>query len=150
MKRILLWAAAFGVVLFFAKVEPAGRNISKLQPVQVLAVSEGVRIQTDTGEDVTGDSVQAALEKLRDGATGEVFLDTADYLLISDTALLEEIEPYLRPSCRVCLLEGEPDLERVGEYLQHHDPEVTLNDFTAGRAQLPILRIKEGRMEIAV
>lgn len=113
MKRFLLLAAALGTVVFFARVEPSGQNIGSLQPVQVLVVSAGgdIRLKSDTGDEGFGDSVASALEKMRASASGEVFLDTADYLLISDAALLAEIEPYLRPSCRVCLFEGEPELK---------------------------------------
>ena len=151
MKRFLLLAAALGTVVFFARVEPSGQNIGSLQPVQVLVVSAGgdIRLKSDTGDEGFGDSVASALEKMGASASGEVFLDTADYLLISDAALLAEIEPYLRPSCRVCLFEGEPDLEKLGEYLKHHDPGVSLKDCTAEQVDLPILRIEEGRMELA-
>ncbi len=151
MKRILLWVAALGAVIFFARVEPSGQNISTLQPVQVLVVSADgeIHLQTDTGDEGSGDSMAAALDKMRANATGEVFLDTTDYLLISDAVVLEEIKLYLRPSCRVCLLEGEPDLEKLGEYLKHHDPGVSLKDCAAEQVDLPILRIEEGRMELA-
>lgn len=151
MKRILLWAAALGAVVFFARVEPSGQNISTLQPVQVLIVSVNgeIRLQTDTGDEGFGNSVASALAQVRANASGEVFLDTADYLLISDVAILEEIRPYLRPSCRICLFEGEPDMEKLGDYLKHHDPGVSLKDCTAEQVELPILRIHEGRMELA-
>ena len=151
MKRILLWCAALGAVLFFALVEPAGQNIGTLQPVQVLVISAngGVRLQTDTGEEASAASVADAMERLRASATGEVFMDTADYLLISDMFLLEEVKPYLRPSCRVCLFRGEPELEKLGAFLMQHDPGVTIKDCNADRVTLPVLRSEEGRMELA-
>ena len=151
MKRIFLWAAALGVVVFFARVEPSGQDISTLRPVQVLVVSGNgeIRLQTDTGEEGFGDSVASALAQVRANASGAVYLDTAEYLLISDAELLDEIKPYLRPSCRACLYEGEPDMEKLGEYLKHHDPGVSLKDCAAEQVELPILRIHEGRMEFA-
>ena len=152
MKRILLWTAVLVAVVFLVRVEPSGRNISRLLPAQVLVVSEqeGICMQTDTGDMGIGDSVPTALENMRENATGEVFLDTVDYLLISKAVILEEIMPYLRPSCRVCLYKGEPDMEKLRDYLKHHNPGISLKDCNAGKVDLPTLWMEEGRIRIAV
>ena len=150
MKRILLWGAALVLAVLWARLEPSGQNIGMLQPVQVLAVTADgeIRLQTDAGAEGTGMSVASALEKLQAGASAEVFLDTADFLLISDAAVLGEISPYLRPSCRVCIFEGEPEMEMLGDYLTHHDPGVSIKDCAGKQMELPVLRFEEGRMEL--
>ena len=152
MKRVLLWVAILGAMVFLSRLEPSGQNIGTLLPVQVLVVSEadGIHLRTDTTDEGFGDTVSEALENMRENATGKVFLDTADYLLISDGTLLGEIAPYLRPSCQVCLYKGKLDMEKLRDYLKHHNPGVSLKDHNAERMDLPTLRMEEGRIEIAV
>ena len=56
-----------------------------------------------------------------------------------------DLEDRLRPSCCVCLEEGQPDMTRVGQFLQIHTPEITMNDYLAGVTDLPtLLTTKEG------
>lgn len=153
MKR---WLWYLGVVIAVAALSgkaSAGEDIGKLQPVQVVYVScqQGyVVIETDTGDWGAGESLKDAMGNMQAAATGEIFLDTADHLLLSPECigLLPALMEVLRPSCAVCLADGQPDLEQSGVFLQHHTPKVTLVRYRAGERDLQTLVTREGRMEL--
>lgn len=129
----------------------AGTDVAKLHPVEVVSVActEGmIRVQTDTGDTGVGTSLRSAIEDLHRTASAEVFLETAEYLLIDREEMLVELMDYLRPSCSVCILQGEVQLEYVASYLQLHRPTATLRKYRAGMKGLQILRVTEGRMEL--
>ncbi|MBQ9762220.1 MAG: hypothetical protein IJV82_03985 [Oscillospiraceae bacterium] len=127
--------------------------MAKLEAVKTVEIScqnGAVVIRTDTGAAGAGGSLREAFEDLEETAAGTVFLETAEYLLITPECrgLLDALWAYLRPSCVVCLLEGEGDLEKVGTYLDTHQPDITLMDCRAGEEKLPLLLIQEERMRI--
>ena len=131
MKRIVIYLLVLGAALAF----PAdGMDIGKLQPVglvQLYMVEEKVVIRTDTGDLGVGNSAHAAFENLEDTTPGVIFLDTADFLLVSASAKgeLDALSEYLKPSVRVCI--GEEDIEPVqaAEYLAMHRPSTRLKEF---------------------
>ena len=84
-------------------------------------------------------------------AFGQVFLDTAEYLLISPEALrwLPELSELLRSSCQVCLADGVADLAAATEYLAVHEPGYTLGDWEKSETGLPVLYSIEERMYLA-
>lgn len=151
MKRWLWYLGVVAAVAALSAKPSAGKDIGKLQPVQAVCVScsEGmVLVQTDTGDWGEGETLPGAVERMKETAAGEVFLETADYLLLSpDCAdLLPAMMEYLRPSCSVCLMEGDPDMEKVGSFMQIHAPQVTLMRYRAGDRKLQTLVTQDGRM----
>lgn len=151
MKRLLWYLTAVAAVLFLSGAESAGMDIGKLQPVQVVLVAEEsgtVLVSADTGEWGSGEDLAQAMKDLQTTSSLEVFLETADYLLISPNCedLLPSMKDYLRPSCVVCVVEGQPDLMQVGQFLQRKKPKVTLLQYDAGERVLETLFIEEGRM----
>ena len=130
-----------------------GEDVAKLRPVQVVAVSAvhgGVQLRTDTGDLGIGLDIPEAMESMKQTSPAMIFLDTAEYLLIEPGAevWLSQLSGYLRPSCNLCYMVGEADLKKAGEYLQLHQPDLTLVRYEAGERQLPQLIINEGRMEL--
>lgn len=153
MKKILRWAVAAMTLLVFGSESYAGKDIGKLQPVQVVCMSRSgseVLLWTDTGQRGSGFTPEEALCDIKSTAPGEIFLDTADYLILTADCvdLLDEMSAIVRPSCSLCLMEGEPDLERVGQFLSVHVPQVTLVKYRAGRMQLQTLKTADGRMSL--
>lgn len=154
MKRWLWYVAVVGIVAALSGKAPAGEDIGTLQPVEVVRLScvrGQVCMETDTGDIGVGEDMKAALEDMKRSAVGEIFLDTADYLVISPTCieLLPAMNDYLRPSCAVCMEEGETNMEQVGKYLQQHTPEITLMKYRTGEQKLQTLVTREGRMRLA-
>lgn len=151
-KWVLCIAVLFAAKLLFG--EPfEGTDVAKLQPVQLLRVSlteSGVLLETETGDLGEGQNIREALDDMKAGASANIFLETAEFLLVADGAreLLPELTEVLRPGCAVCIASEIVDLEQGAAYLAAHRPEVSLNDVRAGKMQLPHLVMKEGRLEL--
>lgn len=153
MKRWGYWILAVLAVSALSGRSAAGTDVAKLRPVEVVSITcvEGqIQVRTDTGDGGIGENLKAAIQNLQDTTPAEVFLDTAEYLLIDADCkeLMEELMGYLRPSCGVCMVEGNPELEKVAAYLKIHQPTATLRKFKAGMTELQTLKVAEGRMEL--
>ena len=154
MRRWLIYGAVLLAMLLINGENRAGTDIGKLEPARVILVDAApgaVSLYTDVGQYGSGRDLTGAVEDMKQTASGEVFLDTAEYLLLSPTSLgqLEELSRLLRLSCRVCVAAGVKDLEAAGEYLSIHKPDTTLGDWRKGARQLPVLYSEGERMRLA-
>ncbi len=146
MKRWILLTAAVAAALMFPSRDTA--DVAELLPVELLYVSKdesGIWVQTDTGDLGIGGDLQSALEDLEGTAPGRIFLDTADYLIITKETidLLPQLWEILRPATEVCL--GINADTRAAAFLSAHKPGVTLNDIRSGEQSLPSLIRTEER-----
>ena len=131
----------------------SGSDVAKLEPVEVLAVSteaDRVILRTDTENEGRGNDLQSALADMRKTASAEIFLETADYLILTPDCidLLPELTGMLRPVTNVCVSDAELDLGKAAEYFSAHEPECSLQDIRAGMGHIPVLAAEEGRMEL--
>lgn len=149
MKRWIIVGLMFAALL----LSPSrGTEVSELLPVELLYIceSEGqILVRTDTGHAGAGDTLETALADLKAVAPGRVFLETADYLIVTEETqhLLPQLWEILRPATEVCLGIG-ADAD-AAEFLSVHKPNVTLNDLRGGNDRLPILIQTEGRYHLA-
>lgn len=147
MKRLIIYVVLMIAVLLI----PTERtDLEKLKPVEAVLVyreEEQIVITTDTADLGRGESIDAALKNLKESAPGIIYLDTADYLLITqDTEeQILQLRGNLKGTVRICMTEGEIDMERVGEYLSVHKPEKKLRDWKAGDA-IEILYSEDDRL----
>ena len=153
MNEWVHYGLLFALIALFGGKSEQGSDVGKLQPVQVVRVSSdagAVQIETDTGDFGSGISLKEALEDLEKTSSAEVFLDTADYLIVTKECkgLLSALTRELRPSCAVCVEDGKTDMEQVAAFLEYHKPKVTLMHCKAGQQKFPILRTNGGRMEL--
>ncbi len=123
MKRIILYGIIL-VGIFLIPVQP--NDISDLEPIEVVYLSkenETVTLQTDTKDIGTGQSVREALEDMKNKSSGIVYLDTAEYLLVSEDSVeqISDMKPYLHHSVRVSIWEGEGDISEAGRYMRAHN-----------------------------
>ncbi len=146
MRRWIVYVLVMTLVLLLS---PAAKtDVGELLPVELLYIyhsNEGMLcVETDTGDFGAGETLDGALSDLKDTASGNIFLDTTDYLIISGEAfpLLPELWQILRPATQVCLGTGaDPGATK---FLSAHKPGVTLNDIRSGTKTLPVLtRIEE-------
>ena len=148
MKKWILLALLAGLLMFSPFTSA---DVTKLKPVEVIRLSgttRGIRVETDTGESGEGTDLRQAFEDLKQTASGEIFLETADRLLVTPQTveLLPELTYFLRPGCNICVEIGNSELSDVGAFLRIHEPGVTLQDHIAGEAALPVLCVEDGRM----
>lgn len=136
--RILLYIVILAL-LFLAPVERL--DVAKLQPVQTVAihVADGqVVLQTDTRSKGQGETVQAAIDDLEKNTPGVIYLDTAQYLLITQDAALygKELENHLHPTVKVSLWDGEGSVEKAAKFLGIRRDLPTLRQWNKGKINL--------------
>lgn len=147
MKRYLL----YGLILSATLVMPVKRtDVGKLQPIQTVAVyvtDSGYRVQTDTGDVGVGETVALAVENLERTTAGVAYLDTAEYLLISEgeETAAEELKATFKDSVELYWVQGEPDLKSASQFLSVHGKGPTFKSWEKG-VKLPLLVYKNDRM----
>ena len=148
MKRIL--CAALAVAAFLVPTTP--QELGRLKPVEVIKVDvqgSQIRIETDTDDAGQGKTVEQALTDLRAGASGTIYLDTAQYLLVPEGRedLIFQMMPYLKRTVKLCYWEGKIPLEKAGKFLDCHSPELTMKAYQPGM-KLPTLTAENDRMRL--
>ena len=100
MKRRIL----YGLITLAALLVPLQRqDIATLEPIQAVYLDrEGTQLilRTDTDDLGTGESAEKALNVMKYESTGIVYLDTAQFLLVSENAL-EDVVQMIRRRRRV-------------------------------------------------
>lgn len=121
MKRIL-YVIIIGLS-FLAPLERA--DIAKLEPVEAVGLlkTDGqISIITDTGAQGTGRNAEEALHDLILNTAGIIYLDTAEYLLVSESAVgeIELIRDDLKGSVKLCRWDGNGELKDAVKYFSVH------------------------------
>ena len=109
--------------LFFAPLERL--DVAKLLPVQAVAIyiqAGQVVLETDTENIGRGADVAEALENLKKLTSAVVYLDTAEYLLVSPDAADSAValKQYLKPSVKVCVCNGAGRVKDAAKYVEIH------------------------------
>ena len=139
MKKWLYLAAALTAVGILSRLPHPAKDIAKLKPVRAVYLymeSEKLHIETDTGDSGSGKTLAEAYSNMRSGADGEIFLDTAEFLILDPAiCVTEDFFRLLRPACKVVYSERRPDLKAVSDYLTIHTPKTTLAHLRASVAE---------------
>lgn len=130
MRKVLY--AALLIPLFFVPLNRV--NIADLLPVEAVAVymdGEQIVLETDTEHKGTGKTAEKALAALKENTPAVVYLDTAEYLLVSADAVeqVENLRPYLKPSVKVCVCQAAGKVKNAVEYLEVHGDLVSLKTW---------------------
>ena len=141
MKRIIVYAALVAAVLM---VSVHGTDVGKLRPVQAISLYEDggkIVIETDTKDVGVGQTPELALKNLKETTPAVIYLDTADYLLVTENMLehMDWIRANLKASVRVCRMEEKIDPKAAAEYLKVHKDLPKLKVLKEGE-NLPILK----------
>ena len=126
--RRLLYVLLLVALLFI----PMQRvNIADLLPIESLAVymeAGWVVLETDTAHKGFGETVEQALADLKENTAKVVYLDTAEYLLISEDATeqIDALRSHLKASVKVAVCEAKGKVKEVVEYLRLHQKMPTL------------------------
>ena len=144
MRRTILYIGILAA-LFFVPVEQM--EVGKLIPVQVVSIYKedaNYVIETDTENKGLGSTAQAALQNLKDTADGTIYLDTAQYLLITqDTRdAVEILRKHLKPSVEMSAMETPVKVKEVAQFLESHGRLPKLKQWKMHK-ELPVLSIFE-------
>lgn len=135
MKKWLYLIAAFLAVGVLSRLPHPARDVAKLDPVQTVYIyieKGNYHICTDTGDQGTGPDLPAAEADLRANASKEVYLDTAEFLILDpETPITDDFFTLLSPSCRVCYTQTTPDLPNAAQFLSAHTPTLRLSHLRA-------------------
>lgn len=122
MRKVL-----YGVILALLFLVPVERtDVAKLLPIRAVAIyTEGTQVvlETDTRHKGMGADAQQALENLKENTAAVVYLDTAEYVLVSQGAedYVEQIADDLKPSVKVAICNAAGCVEEIASYLDVHD-----------------------------
>ena len=108
-----------------------GMDIGRLRPVEVVQLYEKAGLlflKTDTGDVGWGLTIEQAVGKLKETTPAEIYLDTADYLLLEEgtEAYIPVLKAYLKGRTRVAYALENIDLEEAAAYLRIHRPSESL------------------------
>ena len=151
MKR---WKLVFAAVISLMLL-PRGQGVQfqKLLPAELVYIErqkDQICVYTDFGGLGKGRTLSDALDDLRETASGEVFLDTVEYILLTEETRKEipELRNHFRLSSAVMLATGSLEMEGLVQFLSAHRPEVSLKDYLTGMPRLPRIMSSEGRYDI--
>ena len=161
MKHRTVWIGLTAAALLLLGGMPFKRSdVARLAPVEALVVSvEQGRVVLDGGDcQGRGASWEEAWQDLQRGAEGQVFLGTAEQIVLTGSAV--ELLPQavnsgaLRPAAQVCVCPGPaPDPKQAAAYLSAHKTGVTLQRVQAALQRgesfaLPVLMETEGGLRL--
>ena len=157
---LLLFFAAALLLMPDVTTQAAREGLRLCAQVLVVDASKGeVTVEADCGVSGSGASLSGALEDMRAHAPGELFLDTAEHIVLRERAwyLLPQAASCraLRPAARLARAGGElPGIEELRAFLQAHPPALTLAHAYASLLRgkpvyAPQLTQTEGRLSLA-
>ena len=120
----------YGLILIVVFCVPVQRvEVAKLLPVRAISLYSNdsfLVIETDSGYRGKGPDIGRAIEDLRTNTPYIVYLDTAQYLFVSEdvTDFLPQFRSVLKGSVRVSVGEPPADISLAAQYLDVH-PQVT-------------------------
>ena len=128
--RKMLYALILAA-LYFAPVERL--DVADLEPVRAVAVYKEngrVVLETDTEDRGEGMSAEEALQALKKNTPSVIYLDTAEFLLISENAedQVDMLRKHLRSTVKVASYNGGPVKEEA-EYADIHKEILKLRDW---------------------
>ena len=133
MKWFYLATAVMLTVIFglpFREYDTA--QLLPLRTVQAAVTPRGVRIVSESGAG-EGATWADAVAELRKNASGEVFFDTAEQVILCDRSLIAPAvgSGDLRPAAQVSFADALQDPDGLHEYLSAHESPLTVADLRA-------------------
>lgn len=128
-------------------------DVSQLRPIEVIAVYKedgAVILETDTEDVGRGADALAALEDMKQTSAAVIYLDTAEYLLISQDAAeeAEKLRDTLKESVQLCVAQQKIDLQEAAKYLPVHGELPKLRNWKPGQI-LPIIWLENERIKMS-
>lgn len=120
--RIVLYVVILAALFFVPLQRVEIANLEPIQAVWMYRENGNIVLETDTEDEGSGVTVADALADMKNNSSGIVYLDTAQYLFVSETAKEEiyAIQPYLKNSVQLCIWNGQGELKSAVEYADSH------------------------------
>ncbi len=123
------------ILVFLAPVTK--QDIGDLEPIQAIWLyteDEKVVLKTDTEDYGIGATVDEAISAMKKHSEGVIYLDTAQFLLVSKRAMpyMMQLAKKLKSSVKTCQWEGD-DVKLGARYLQAHDMGYRLKELSRGK-----------------
>lgn len=139
LNKISIALLAAASVISLCMLPRTGTDAAKLLPAQVLVIAqeEGqITVESDNGVSGSGAALPDALASMRENAEGTLFLDTAEHIVLlqSAQALLPAAarQRQFRPAAKLYLADMDVlAAEDCVDFLQAHPGSVTLADAHA-------------------
>lgn len=140
MKRILIYIVLVAAAIL-VPVERA--DVGKLRPIETVSVykeNDWIVLRTDTDDVGIGGTATQALQNMKDSASGIIYLDTAEYLLVEKDAqdAAEELRSVLKEKVKLCLAAKEIEPKAATKYLSVHSDLPQMKHWKPGQ-ELPAL-----------
>ena len=130
-----LYPKAFLAAAILSRLPHPAVDIARLDPVRAIYLymdGAELTIETDSGDSGTGSDLKAAYADLRANAHREIFLDTAEFLILDpNVPITEAFYQLLRPTTQVVYSNKKPNLETIADSLTLPPPEITLAKLRA-------------------
>ena len=134
-----LYPMAFLAAAILSRLPHPAVDIARLDPVRAIYLymdGAELTIETDSGDSGSGPNLEAAYAALRNNADREIFLDTAEFLILDpNVPITEAFYQLLRPTTQVVYSNKKPNLETISDYLTIHPPETPLAHLRATQTQ---------------
>ena len=118
--------AIYALIVIFTFLAPVQRvDVADLLPIEAVAmyIDNGlVVLETDTKHLGKGETVAKALEDLKHKTSAIVYLDTAEFLIVSKDAEdhILDLKQYLKPKVGVFVGDGKERVKDMAKYLDIH------------------------------
>ncbi len=145
-------AVLYGIILVLVLLAPVKKeDIGDLEPIQAVWLyieDDHIALKTDTDDYGAGQTVEDAIHAMKENSEGVVYLDTAQFLLVSENALpyMTQLTKALKDSVKICLWEGN-DVKSVARYMQSHDVGYKMKELNRGKQLQTIPQIAEKEKE---
>lgn len=128
-------------------------DVAQLRPIEVISIykEDGtVILETDTEDIGRGVDALAALEDMKQTSPAVIYLDTAEYLLISQDAAeeAEQLRESLKESVQICVAQQKVNLQQAAKYLPVHGELPELRHWKPGQI-LPIIWLENERIKMS-
>ena len=157
MKKVIWTLIALGALGAMDLLPFHARDVADLLPVKTVFITrsgEEYAVDVGAGVQAVGKTLSEALQQLRETSPGEVFLPTAEQLVLAepDRDAVEAVaeESGFRPAAGICkTLLPIPDQEALSRYLETHPSDYTILDLRADllagkQPSIPELRAENG------
>lgn len=163
MNKVCIWLLGVAAAICLWELSAIGADAAKLLPTQLLIISVengAVRVRSDNGAAGSGQTLSRALVQMQRSAEGRLFLDTAEHIVVEQSAreLLPQIiaQERFRPAAKLYQTQRTvADVTKLLSFLQAHPGEVRLVQARAFElrgqtVKLPCIDVDEtGGMQLA-